>query len=382
MTESLRVRLLDENDADSIAEFIRAAEWDPAATVDDVRKMLRAAAEDNPFQPGIAPPRVGVFVGQRLAAYLTSIPTSFWNGKEYLPGHWLKGFWVLPEYRNGPIGFLLLKKMLRHVGLAASMPAALVPRKLSVALGMSDLGAVCNYIQPLRPARILKNMDVRLATLNGLPSALSLAAKILRTTPLRQLTGALFLFYVATLSRLTALSGSRLRGEWCERLPADAALESLWARARLAGTCGATRSGAYLRWRYERGASGQYTFASVWRDQELVALAVLAPPQRLDDSRLAGLGIGSIVDLVLDPNCRPALPQALQVCRRWARTASYDALLFTGSHCSLSGPMLRAGYFKMPGNIHMLLRDKCQSALSSNLAKWNLTRGDAWSDHL
>ena len=38
--------------------------------------------------------------------------------------------------------------------------------------------------------------------------------------------------------------------------------------------------------------------------------------------------------------------------------------------------MLRAGYFKMPGNIHMLLRDKCQSALSSNLAKWNLTRGD------
>ena len=76
MTESLRVRLLDENDADSIAEFIRAAEWDPAATVDDVRKMLRAAAEDNPFQPGIAPPRVGVFVGQRLAAYLTSIPTN------------------------------------------------------------------------------------------------------------------------------------------------------------------------------------------------------------------------------------------------------------------------------------------------------------------
>jgi hypothetical protein len=114
-----------------------------------------------------------------------------------------------------------------------------------------------------------------------------------------------------------------------------------------------------------------------------VALAVLAPPQRLDDSRLAGLGIGSIVDLVLDPNCRAALPRALQVARRWARTASYDALLFTASHYSLSGPMLRAGYFKTPGNIHMLVRDKgAQSGLSSDLAEWNVTRGDAWSDHL
>ena len=56
MPESLRVRLLSEDDADSIAEYIRAAEWNPAATVDEVREMLRAAADDNPFQPATAPP--------------------------------------------------------------------------------------------------------------------------------------------------------------------------------------------------------------------------------------------------------------------------------------------------------------------------------------
>ena len=55
-----------------------------------------------------------------------------------------------------------------------------VRRKLSVALGMSDLGAVRNYIQPLRPARILQRMDFQLATLNGLPSTISLAARTVK----------------------------------------------------------------------------------------------------------------------------------------------------------------------------------------------------------
>jgi GNAT superfamily N-acetyltransferase len=383
MPESLRVRLLGENDADRIAEFIRAAEWDPSATVDDARKMLRTAAEANPFQPGVAPPRVGVFVGERLAAYLTSIPTSFWNGKEHMPGHWLKGFWVLPEYQNGPVGFLLLKEMLRHVGLAASLPAAPVPRKLSVALGMTDLGAVSNYIQPLRPSRILRNIDFRLAALNGLPPIVSLAVRSVKATPLRQLIGALVYCYVSLLGTASTFSALGLRGEWHKTLPDNAAVENLWERARQTGESSATRSATYLHWRYEQGANGQYSFASVRRGKEIVALAVLAPPQRLDDSRLAGLAIGSIVDLVLDPGCRPALPKVLQVARRWARAARYDALLLTASNQGISAPLLRAGYFKTPGNIHMLLRDKGgKSGLSSELAHWNVTRGDAWSDHL
>jgi hypothetical protein len=138
-----------------------------------------------------------------------------------------------------------------------------------------------------------------------------------------------------------------------------------------------------LRWRYERGGEGHYCFASAWRGDDMVGLAVLAPPRRADDSRIAGLGIGSVVDLLLDPNCPAALPSLLGVARRWARAANYDALLVTASHRCLRGPLRRAGYVPMPGNIHLMLRDAGgKYGLSTDLDAWMVTRGDAWSDHL
>jgi hypothetical protein len=383
MPEPLRARRLGETDADAIAEFMRSAGWDANSTPDSVREWLRTAAAQNPFEPGAEPPLVGVFIGPLLVACLTSIPTRFWNGREFAAGHWLKGFWVLEQHRDGLIGYLLLKEMLKHVGLAASMPAALGPRRLSVALGMLDLGAVRNYIEPLRIARILRKLDSRLLELNGVPKSALIALKIAKIPPVAYVMEALITLGLAA-ARLPSILGVRaLTSKLEQRLPSEGDLDSLWDRARGAGSCCASRSGAYLRWRYERGANGRYWFASCWRQAELVGLAVLQHPERLDDPRLAGLKIGSVVDLVFDPRCPDTLPSVLGAARRWARSLNYDALLLTMSHLALRGPVLRGGYVPMPGNIHLMLRDPGgKYGLSPNLDAWMVTRGDAWSDHL
>jgi len=384
MPEPLRVRRLGEADADSIAEFLRAAAWDLRATPASAREMLRSAAVDNPFEPGTLPPTVGVFIGTRLVGYVTSIPTRIWNGRQYAPAHWLKGWRVLDEYRNSPIGFLLLKEMLRTLGLAASLPAALLPRQLSVALGMRDLGAVRDYVQPLRPARMLRKLDVRgLEHLQRLPALAAGALRLARSAPVAGVLGGLTSLGLLVLRLPHALRGRALRAELRERLPDEAALDALWSRAQRALQCSATRSGAYLRWRYEASAHGRYRFAAIWRGVDLVALAVLAPPQRSGDARLAGLAIGSVVDLVLDADCPGALPRALSLARRWARQANYDALLLTASPRALRAPLLRSGYVPAPGNIHLLLRDPgAAHGLSTDLDVWMVTRGDAWGDHL
>jgi hypothetical protein len=384
MPESLRVRRLGEEDAGSIAEFFRATEWDPHATPESTRDMMRTLAAANPFDPGTGPPTVGVFVGTRLAGYVTSIPTRFWNGREYAPAHWLKGYWVLEEYRNGPIAFLLLKEMLKQVGLAASMPAALNARQLSTALGMRDLGAVRDYVAPLRPARILRKLDIaRLEHLNSLPRAVSPAVRVAKFPPFGYTAGALVSLSLAALRLPGTFAARRLAPQLADRLPDAAALDGLWSRAQRALDCSATRSAAYLRWRYERDNSGRYRFASVWRGDNIMALAVLAHPQRADDARIAGLGIGSVVDLVLDPNCPAALPGVLGVARRWAKSANYDALLLTASRRRLRAPLLRAGYMRIPGNIHLLVRDPGgRHGMSTELDAWMVTRGDAWGDHL
>jgi hypothetical protein len=383
MPEPLRARRLGETDADAIAEFMRSAGWDANATPDTVREWLRTAAAQNPFEPGAGPPLVGVFIGPLLVACLTSIPTRFWNGREFAAAHWLKGFWVLEQHRDGLIGYLLLKEMLKHVGLAASMPAALGPRRLSVALGMLDLGTVRNYIEPLRIARILRKLDSRLLELNGVPKSASIALKIAKIPPVAYAVEALITLGLAAARLPSVLAVRALTAQLGEQLPSEADLDSLWDRARGAGSCCASRSGAYLRWRYQRGANGRYWFASCWRQAELVGLAVLQHPERLDDPRLAGLMIGSVVDLVLDARCPDALPSMLGAARRWARSLNYDALLLTLSHLALRGPVLRGGYVPMPGNIHLMLRDPGgKHGLSPNLDAWMVTRGDAWSDHL
>ena len=382
MPDPLKARRLGESDADAIAEFMRSAGWNANATSEGVIEWLRNTAFQNPFEPGVGPPVVGVFIGALLVGCLTSIPTRFWNGRESAAGHWLKGFWVLEQYRDGLIGYLLLKEMLKHVGLAASMPAALVPRRLSVALGMLDLGALRNYIAPLQIARILRRLDWQLLKLNGVSKPASIALKCAKIPPLAYAGGALITLGVTALRLPGTLAARRFAIQLEQRLPNESDLDRLWDRAQ-GGNCCASRSGAYLRWRYEHGENSRYWFASCWRGTELVGLAILQQPERLEDPRLAGLVIGSVVDLVLDPRYPGALPGVLGAARRWAKSLKYDALLLTMSHLALRAPLLMAGYVPMSGNIHLMLRDPDgKHGLSPNLDAWTVTRGDAWSDHL
>jgi hypothetical protein len=255
---------------------------------------------------------------------------------------------------------------------------------LSKALGMRDLGAVCDYIEPLRPMHIIRNFDVRrFEHLSVLPRMGSTAIKLAKMPPFAYAIGALISLSFSLLRLPSTLIGRKLTTQIGASLPSDAALDSLWARARRNLGCSPVRSSAYLRWRYERGAKGRYCFASAWRGDDLVGLAVLASPQRHDDSRIAGLSIGSVVDLVLDPDCSAALPTLLRVARQWGRKANHDALILTASHHSLRGPLLRAGYIRLPGNIHVMLRDpRGKYGVSSNLGSWMLTRGDAFGDQL
>jgi hypothetical protein len=384
VAETLRIRRLGEHDAASIAELFRAADWDHGATAEGMREMLRTAAIENPFEPGKEPPTVGAFLGSRLVGFITTIPTQFWNGENYAPAHWLKALCVLEEHRNGPIAMLLMRGILKQVDLAASMPASPMARQLSVALGMLDLGAVRDYIEPLRPTRILRKLEFRrFEHLNRLPRAVSVAIEVAKIPPFAYAIGAVISLGLTLLRLPGAWAGRQLTTQLDTRLSSEAALDSLWSRARRIGSCSPARSSAYLRWRYERGGEGHYCFASAWRGDDMVGLAVLAPPRRADDSRIAGLGIGSVVDLLLDPNCPAALPSLLGVARRWARAANYDALLVTASHRCLRGPLRRAGYVPMPGNIHLMLRDAGgKYGLSTDLDAWMVTRGDAWSDHL
>ena len=173
----LEVVRAEDRHADLLAEFIRQV-WDPTATAESVLASRNDGAAHNVAEPGMAPPTWIAIQQDKIIGYVTTIPIRLWDGAAEWPAYWIKGLMVLPEFRGGPIGYLLLKaaaaQLNRTGGLAVAAPA----RRLFEALGYRDLGAVPNYVRPVAPHRILNRIDPAALGLNRLPAWTGAALRV------------------------------------------------------------------------------------------------------------------------------------------------------------------------------------------------------------
>src|SRR5439155_18094383 len=155
----IEVMLATDEHAGLIATFYREA-WGQATTAESVLSARRQAAAENVVAPGEAPPTAIVLEGSRVIGYCGSIPQRLWDGVAEHPAYWVKGLMVLPEYRGGPIGFLVVKELAKQLPRATILVVAPAARRLFSALGWTDLGAVANFVRLLRPARAARRLDV------------------------------------------------------------------------------------------------------------------------------------------------------------------------------------------------------------------------------
>jgi len=86
-------------------------------------------------------------LNDRVIGYLGTIPLRFWNGELEQSGYWFKGFMVLPEFRNGPIGYALVKELSRHVPIAFVITVQPASWRLFKAIGLTHLGALENRLR-------------------------------------------------------------------------------------------------------------------------------------------------------------------------------------------------------------------------------------------
>src|SRR5438552_4326084 len=142
--------LASDEHAAAIATFNRQI-WGDGATAEGVLASRRRSATDNVVAPGQPSPSVIVLEGSRVIGYCGSIPQRLWDGVAEHPAYWVKGLMVLPEYRGGPIGLLVVKELAKQLPRATSLVVAPAARRLFSALGWTDLGAVANFVRLLRP---------------------------------------------------------------------------------------------------------------------------------------------------------------------------------------------------------------------------------------
>ena len=381
MRTSVEVTRITSDNSDAVAAFYRKV-WANSATGEGVRRARAEAARLNPTTPGADVPAVAYLRDGEVVGHLGTIPAKFWNGAVETTAHWLKGFMVLPQHQNGPVGYAVLQEMLRHVDVVGSMVVAPPARRLLQAVGFVDCGVIPNYVCLLRPARIAKSIDI--ANLGfGLPRWLCRSARALQQTGVLSVGGSLA-GQVLSAHRTLFSSPTRFFTEERGELPAQSAIDDLWTRARPAIRAGAVRDGALMRWRYEARSRAPYEAVVVRERAGRRRLAAVAVVRRCGDSpdeRLPGIRVATVADILFAPDQTDAGLAALTGAERIALSMGADALLCSSAHPAITSVLRRRAYLRLPGNVHLMIRDKHKNAgLPLTAETWWLTRGDGSAD--
>jgi len=356
-----------EEHADAIATFYRET-WGEPVTADSILAGRRSAAADNVAAPGEVPPVAIVLEGDRVIGHYASIPYRIWDGVTESPAHWIKGLMVVPEYRNGPVGYLVVKTLTAQLPLATALVVAPAARRLLSAFGYSDLGAIPNYVRPLRPGRLARRLDVtELAP--ALPRWVSAGMGVAQRVGLAGLAGGAAGIALDLIATATRRPAARLDIGCASEPPSGEELDEVWARAR--STFAASPTGE------------PYLFVTARDGARLVGIAVLRRPRAISDRRLHGLRVATISDVVF-PSRRAEVGLALLGgVERAARAAEADAILCTTSQRALARLLRRQAYLRLPGNVHFLLRDGTGNGRwPQDLASWGLARGDGDADEV
>ena len=391
----IQALLVTETDAEVHAEAIAAfyrQMWNPNTTAESFLASRRKAAAQNVAAPGAPPPTAIVLEGQRVIGYCGSVPQRLWDGVAEHPAYWVKGLMVLPEYRRGPIGYLLWKEIAAHLDHAAMMIVTPAARRLFGATGYTDLGGVPNYVRLLRPGRLAQRLDVAQLELR-LPRWLTTGIRIAQRTGLAGVGGMAAGLVADIAAASTRAAAHRFTTACASESPSRVELDELWYCARKGIPAGPVRDGLYLRWRFgadgsppplgPEGDENRYLFLTAREGARLVGVAVLLQPRETSDPRLHGARVATISDLVY-PAERSAVGFALLAAvERAARERDGDAILCSASHRAVARLLRRQMYVPLPGNVHFFHRDGTGGKRwPPQLASWWLMRGDGGADEV
>jgi hypothetical protein len=378
--QEVRIASGEEIPTEALADFFRRT-WDPGATADAVRRSRAEAARSNPVVPGALPPDVAYLVDGAVVGYLGTLPVRFWDGTTERDGHWLKGFEVLPEYRNGPVGFYLLRTMNKEVGLAGSVLVADAARKLLEQVGYRHVGPIPDRLLVLRGGRLLGRVDPD--RVPGVPDRLRAVVRGAQRVGAAALAGAVGGAALALGRGLLRTVGARGIDVARERPEAES-VDELWREVRPALAAAPARGGGPLLWRYGRGGGERYAFLAARErgSTALAGLAVLKLPTDAADPRLEGLRVATLSDVVVHPSRRDVALALLCGAASEGRRAGGDALLAAASHPMLGRALARTGFAKVGTRLHCYVRPGPDGPeLPERADEWWLTRGDGGADY-
>lgn len=379
----------------ALAEFFRRV-WDSNASAKRVEDAWEGEGKVNFVEPG-QPPPVFVFLKDgAVIGYLSTIPARFSIEGDRKDGYWLKGLWVLPEHRGGPVGFHLVRAATSELDPLAALAVAEPARRLFQAVGFEDVCGPPNYFWPLRPRHLFQQLDPDRVLRAG-ASFERRAWRWIRRVRLAGLAGSA----LTALLRLSRSTGQRSSWSLVERWEQldRAQVDSLWRTVEGQRYCGLVRDAHYLRWRYARRHSEGYRLVAVsepraGEEGAILAVAVAKLPTLVSQGRFEGVRVGWLSELIFSPErekSRCAAHTAIERVERILTDSGGDVLLHSFSGPGYDRLFRERRHLRRSATMHLLVKGldvdgggepKAANQERNLSPSWFVARGDGDSDGL
>lgn len=329
-------------------------------------------------------PPTFVFVkGDDIVGHVTTIPVRLTSFAKTVVAHWIVGFMVLPEHRNGLVGPLLIKEVNQCLDCALSLFVEPPVLRILTGLKWVHKGVLPQYLRILNARGVSRNLQLSgikaLGSHTGDPTAavpFRFVESLIRVLGGWGLAVGQALWVGLTIVARPTVVPVEVR----EEQGFDDSYNQLWQA--IGGRFGAclARDQKYLQGRFGRNPE-RYRVLGCRQENRLLGYCIVKTKQFSNDPRMGNMKVGTIVDCLFDPEApaafQPLLDAALKMCAR----DGVHAVLCTASHAAVRRLLRANGFLAIPGNLNFAYHNRTNTPLQDiPLEAWHLMRGDSDAD--
>ena len=315
--------------------------------------------------------------------HIATQPVRLWCSGETSTAYWVVGFMVHPEYRKGPIGPLIIKKVNETLDCAMTLHVEEAALRVFKGLGWSHIGVIPQYVRVLNAYRLLSS--VRLAGMSFIRAGVRPWSSALEWAigyrPVRLIVALLLSAAFGVRSLRATFRRSELeQTEVGEEAAFDDSYDALWEKVRNRYEAAVVRDRQHLECQYGERVRG-YRLVACRHRGELQGYCILKFRRFESDPRMGNTRLGTIVDCLFDPSSRGVLQLLIDAAADVCRRERVDALFCTASHAAVGGVLLENGFVRIPGTLNFAIHDRVgRVPKDMSVNAWHVMRGDADAD--
>jgi len=328
------------------------------------------------------PPTFLFLKDDEVLGHITTIPVRLLIYSRIISAHWVVGFMVMPEYRNGPIGPLLIKKVNESLDFAMTLHVENNVLRIFKGLGWKHLGVIPQFIRVINAYNLLKYVNIE-----RLKGRNDVFGKWLVIGLSNTFTRFIMAFFASMALKIWNLATAVIRPrcgpyEVLEEYSFDASYDALWEEVKGKFDATVVRDGNYLENRFG-GKMEKYRLLACRKNKRLIGYCILKVKTFKNDLRMGNARVGTLVDCLFHPEDFSGLQLLFFEAKKAFKNEKVDAIFCTASYGPLRNFLMKNGFIKVPGNLNFAFHGShlLDPLEDFRLSEWHIMRGDADADH-